>query len=298
MVVLLLLAGRAAGPLTVQFKHRRAARNPAAVIAAGGAKWYRNFMCTVVFMRRPDHDWPLILAANRDEMADRPWKPPARHWPDRPETIAGLDVLAGGSWLGMNDHGVVAGVLNRRESLGPDPRLRSRGELVLEALEHADAIAAAEALSHIDPEAYRSFNLFVADDRDACWLRSLGPGRARSVESLEIPEGVSMMTAFGLNAPDSARTARFLPLFEAARPPAPAGDWGDWPDLLARRDHDEAAGPREAMRVVTGGGFGTLSSSLIALGRPDENGPRAAWRFRDTASDTEWREISLESPPS
>ena len=41
-------------------------------------------MCTVVILRRPGHDWPLLLAGNRDEMKGRPWKPPARHWPDRP----------------------------------------------------------------------------------------------------------------------------------------------------------------------------------------------------------------------
>ena len=104
-------------------------------------------MCTVVFLRRPDHRWPLMLAANRDEMADRPWRKPGRHWPDRPDVIAGQDELAGGSWLGINDAGVVAGILNRKDSLGPDPALRSRGELVLEALDHADAVAASSPQS-------------------------------------------------------------------------------------------------------------------------------------------------------
>ena len=76
-------------------------------------------MCTLVLLRRPGHPWPLLLAANRDEMVDRPWAPPGRHWPDRPEVVAGLDRTAGGSWLGLNDHGVVAAILNRRGSLGP-----------------------------------------------------------------------------------------------------------------------------------------------------------------------------------
>ena len=70
-------------------------------------------MCTVVILRRPDHRWPVLIGANRDEMIDRPWKPPGRHWPDRPEVVAGLDILAGGSWLGINDWGVAAAVLNR-----------------------------------------------------------------------------------------------------------------------------------------------------------------------------------------
>jgi hypothetical protein len=131
-------------------------------------------MCTVVILRRPDHRWPILLAANRDEMLDRPWRPPARHWPDRPEVTAGLDELAGGSWLGLNDHGVVAGILNRMGSLGPAPGQRTRGELVLEALDNADAVAAAQALSALDPAAYRPFNMVVADNRDAYWLCNRG----------------------------------------------------------------------------------------------------------------------------
>ena len=102
-------------------------------------------MCTLVILRRPDHRWPVLIGANRDEMIDRPWQPPGRHWPDRPEVVGGLDSLAGGSWLGINDWGVAAAVLNRHGSLGPLPGRRSRGELVLEALDHADAVAAAEA---------------------------------------------------------------------------------------------------------------------------------------------------------
>ncbi|HSF93453.1 MAG TPA: NRDE family protein, partial [Thermohalobaculum sp.] len=122
-------------------------------------------MCTVVILRRPDHAWPIILGANRDEMAARPWKPPGRHWPDRPNVRAGIDELAGGTWLGLNDEGVVAGILNRRESLGPDERLRTRGELVLEALDHADAVDAVAALADLDGRSYRSFNMVVADNR-------------------------------------------------------------------------------------------------------------------------------------
>jgi uncharacterized protein with NRDE domain len=237
-------------------------------------------MCTVVFLRRPDHRWPLLLAANRDEMADRPWRNPGRHWPDRPEVTAGQDELAGGSWLGINDTGVVAGILNRKDSLGPDPALRSRGELVLEALDHPDAVAAAEALNELDPRSYRSFNLFVVDNRDGWWIRSLGPNGPRRVELRPIPEGLSMLTAWDLDAPQSARTRLFRPLFAAAPPPEPdAGRWEDWEALLASRDFEPGSGPGEAMTVVTTRGFGTLSSSLIALAQPGAPKPSRIWRF-------------------
>jgi uncharacterized protein with NRDE domain len=236
-------------------------------------------MCTVVFLRRPDHHWPLILAANRDEMEGRPWRPPGRHWPDRPDVVAGMDELAGGSWLGINDTGVVAGVLNRKDSLGPDPDLRSRGELVLEALDHVDAVDAAKALAELSPAAWRSFNLFVADNRDAYWLRSLGPG-SDQVELKEIPEGISMLTAWDLNAPASARTRHFLPQFQAAAAPDPEkDDWAAWQELMISQAFEADSSPSEAMRVTSDRGFGTLSSSLIALETQSITNSRKIWRF-------------------
>src|ERR1051326_426789 len=149
-------------------------------------------MCTLVILRRPEHDWPVIIGANRDEMIDRPALPPARHWPDRAEVLAGLDQLAGGTWLGVNDWGVAAAVLNRHGSLGPAAGQRSRGELVLEALDHADAVRAAEALSYLDPAAYRTFNLIIADDRDGFWLRHTC---GKPVEKRPLKDGLSMIAA-------------------------------------------------------------------------------------------------------
>ncbi len=237
-------------------------------------------MCSVVILRRPGGRWPLILGANRDEMADRPWRPPGRHWPDRPHVVAGMDELAGGSWLGINDDGVVAGVLNRKGSLGPAPGLRSRGELVLEALDHGDAVAAAEALAALDPRAYRSFNLVVADDRDAFWLRSLGPDGPPRVEVREIPAGVHMVTAYDLDDRSSPRIRRYLDRFRAARTPDPdGGDWRDWERLLASRIGAAGENDEGALCVATEFGFETVSSSLIALPGVDGRSRLPVWRF-------------------
>ena len=124
--------------------------------------------------------------------------------------IAGLDVLAGGSWLGINDWGVVAAVLNRTGSLGPAPGVRSRGELVLEALDHADAVDAAEALSHLEPDAYRTFNLIVADERDGFWLRHAG---GRRVEVHPIKEGLSLIAAGDIDDLGTRRLQLAKPAF-------------------------------------------------------------------------------------
>src|SRR5271155_1240534 len=197
-------------------------------------------MCTVVILRRPDDRWPVLIGANRDEMIDRPWKEPGRHWPDRPEVVAGLDMQAGGSWLGLNDWGVAAAVLNRTGSLGPAPGRRSRGELVLEALDHADAVTAAAALADLDPDSYRTFNLIVADERDGFWLRHAGGAR---IEVHPLKEGLSLIAAGDIDD---------------------RGDWNAWETLLGSTRAPPGEPATAAMRFRNDG-YGTVSSAIIAL---------------------------------
>lgn len=259
-------------------------------------------MCTLVILRRPEAAWPLILGANRDELEHRSWREPARHWPDRPEVLAGLDMSAGGSWLGVNDDGLVAAILNRPGTLGPKDGKRSRGELVLEALDHAEAKTAAEALKEINPDSYRPFNLVIADRFDAFWLRHAGSqpslrvrtskGLWRELDPLHmpghgdlglpgsgleapvndaailcqpIPDGLSMITAHDLNDPTSPLINHYRHRFEAAAVPDPgADDWEGWIGLLSdHRSPDDD--PRHAMTVVDAGAFKTVSSQLLAV---------------------------------
>lgn len=220
-------------------------------------------MCTIVILRRPQSTWPVLIAANRDEMANRPWMAPGRHWSDRPDVVAGMDQLAGGSWMGLNDTGVVAAMLNRIGTLGPQAGKRSRGELVLEALDHADAVDAAHALSDLDGRAYRPFNMLVADNRDAFWLRADG-GAHVSVHP--IGEGLHMLTAHDLDDPASPRIRAYAPRFAAAAIPDPEGsDWSGWQALLADGGTGNGNSEEAAMCFTQATGFGTVSSSLLAL---------------------------------
>jgi hypothetical protein len=252
-------------------------------------------MCTVVLLRRPGHDWPLILGANRDEMLSRPWTAPGRHWPDRPDVVAGRDDLAGGTWMGLNDAGVVACILNRHGTLGPQHGKRSRGELVLEALDHADAADAAAALSDLSVHAYRPFNMVIADNRDAWWL-ALRDGAAR-VQAQRVPDGLSMFTAGERNDMGEARIAAYLPRFEHAAPPDPdAGAWHTWAGLMAATQ--SAGSPYHAMTFALDSGFGTSSSSLLALPSPTAAHARRArpmWLFAPGRPDvTAYRPVALD----
>jgi len=235
-------------------------------------------MCTLVILRRPGHRWPVLIGANRDEMIDRPSKPPGRHWPDRPELVAGLDLLAGGSWLGINDWGVAAAVLNRHGSLGPSPGQRSRGELVLEALDHADAAAAAAALSDLDPEAYRTFNLIVADERHGFWLRHAGGPR---IERKPLKDGLSMIASGDLDDLVNRRLELALPAFRAWPVPEPDNDdWSSWQSLLGSTRAPPNEPSTAAMRFRTDG-YGTVSSALIAVPARGGTDLRPVFRFAE-----------------
>jgi uncharacterized protein with NRDE domain len=95
-----------------------------------------------------------LVAANRDERLSRKWEAPDRHWREFPDIIGGWDVVGDGSWFAVNESGLVASVLNRKGTLGPQLGKRSRGELVIEVLTHADVSISAEALAQINLDAY------------------------------------------------------------------------------------------------------------------------------------------------
>lgn len=213
-------------------------------------------MCTVVLAIRPGHDVPVLLAANRDERVDRAWDSPAAFWPDRPAVVAGRDRTAGGTWMGMNRHGVVATVLNRQGTLGPAAGKNSRGILPLIALDHPTATAAAAAITALDAGAWRGFNMVIADAHAGFFVRGLGSGHA---EAEVLGPGVHMVTAHEPNDPESPRVARHLARFRTALP-ASATDWRAWQDILG-----DTSGPAGTeINIPPRGGFGTVSSAFIA----------------------------------
>lgn len=246
-------------------------------------------MCTVITLLRPDHPWPLLLAANRDENVHRAWDPPGAWWPDHPGVVGGRDRDAGGTWMAHGPAGVVACVLNRPGSLGPAAGKRSRGELPLLAAAAPDAATAASRIAQLDAAAWRGFNLIIADRGGVFFLRGRGAGRP---EAMRLEPGLHMTTGFDPDSAESPRTQRHLPKFRAAAPPEPGmGGWGAWPTLLADR-----GGVRgEALNVPWEGDFGTVCSSLVALGAAGS----AQWQFSAGPPDrAAFRPVTLAAPPA
>jgi uncharacterized protein with NRDE domain len=215
-------------------------------------------MCSIILRLSPTG---TFIAANRDEILRRPWAPPAAHWPEHPGIIAGLDKTAGGTWMGLNAHGVMAAILNRHGTLGPAPGKLSRGALPLMALAHPTAAQAAEALSTLDAAAYRSFNLVIADQSAAYFCAGLE--RAHPAITKLTP-GTWMITSGEPNDVSLPRIARHLPKFEAAA-------FADWKSLLA----DNTPPLESALNIPETNGFATVSAAVLSL--PATGAP--SWEF-------------------
>lgn len=118
-------------------------------------------MCLIAWNWQPASDTPLLLLGNRDEFYARPTR--ALHWWDDGVVLAGQDLQAGGTWLGVSRSGRLAALTNVRAPGGMREGTPSRGELVAEFL-HEDS-SAAEFLQLLAPRAqdYNPFNLLVFD---------------------------------------------------------------------------------------------------------------------------------------
>lgn len=120
-------------------------------------------MCLLFVAWRRHPGFPLVVAANRDEFHARPASP-AAFWEDAPEVLAGRDLEASGTWMGVTRGGRFAALTNYREALPRDPALRSRGLLVGGFLT-GSARACDYCEQALDArDRYAGFNLFACDD--------------------------------------------------------------------------------------------------------------------------------------
>ncbi len=142
-------------------------------------------MCLLVVLSRTNPAQPLVFAANRDERLDRPAVPATVLSAESPRVLGGRDLLAGGTWLAVNEHGVVAGLTNRPSPGGRDETKRSRGELPLALVGHGDATGAVEDfVARIRSEDYNAAWLLVGD-RDSLYYLEVGESGPPVVQALD-----------------------------------------------------------------------------------------------------------------
>jgi len=234
-------------------------------------------VCLLIALFQALPDAPLLVAANRDERLDRPAVPVTVLREREPRILGGRDLLSGGTWLAVNDRGVVAGLTNQPAPDGRDPTKRSRGELPLACASHVSAAEAVKALvAHVDPASYNPCWMLVGD-RDALFAIAIGPGGSRpEVEQLGPGRYVLENAPIQAGSRKAAFVAELIEQALAERPdpgaPATAAALA-----TVLRDHrpavpeprTDAAGrvwsPALSAGCVHADGFGTRSSAIVTV---------------------------------
>lgn len=127
-------------------------------------------ICAIAWQILPNK--PLVLLANRDEFFERPTAP-LRHWDNTP-IVAGQDLMAGGTWLGINSNNQKwAVILNFREIIKDKPHfITSRGQIISEYLQsQMSPLSYAKSLNLME---FDGFNLIVGDRTQAVMLNNKG----------------------------------------------------------------------------------------------------------------------------
>ncbi len=212
-------------------------------------------MCIIAVAYRASARYPLIVAANRDELHARP-SLPANWWSDRPGVLSGRDLVAGGTWLGITTGGRFAAVTNIAGAPAA-PATDSRGILVGNFL--ATELPGARYVSAIAGERFGPFNLLLLDSTGLRHVSNAGPAST-------LGPGVHVFSnnTAGVAWPKVDRLAGDVLARIAAAEPAAA---------LTERLFDLLTGPAArgefasapASTFIVGDTFGTRSSSVIVI---------------------------------
>lgn len=228
-------------------------------------------MCLMAIAVESHSRYRLILAANRDEYFQRPTAP-ASFWEDVPQLLAGRDLQAGGTWLGVTTGGRLAAVTNYREPQRHGQHRRSRGRMVTDFL--AGNIPPQAYLETIrgEGEQYGGFNLIVGDREGIFYYSNRGDA------PLRISPGIHGLSNHLLDTPWPkvvAAKERLQRLLREDTPEPEAlfallSDTATFPDQLLP---DTGVGlERERLLsslFIAGSDYGTRSSTLILIDRDD-----------------------------
>ena len=234
-------------------------------------------MCTLALYYRVIPDYPLIVAANRDERFSRASASPKR-LKEKPLIFGGKDLVAGGTWLGVNEHGLMAAVVNRRVPGAATKHIpRSRGVLCLKMLRAESAFQAYEGLKREHGMSYQPFLLLVASVKSA--FVAYNSGKAINHASLDAGVHVFSNSSFCDATTKKVSHARelFLATLEPLKrrlAPTRLNDERVEADArassvkLLRRilsNHGPAVESREPKDsiCVHGDDYGTVSSSIV-----------------------------------
>jgi uncharacterized protein with NRDE domain len=150
-------------------------------------------MCLILMAWQAHPNYPLVLAANRDEFQSRAAAP--AHWWREPRLLAGRDLAAGGTWLGVTEDGRFAALTNYRDPTRQRPDAPSRGTLVTQTLAEPRPLEQQLLALQASASAYNGFNLLFGDTRHLAVYESV-PARGRL-----LPPGVYGLSNHLLDTP-------------------------------------------------------------------------------------------------
>ncbi len=151
-------------------------------------------MCLIFFAYKQHSDFPLILAANRDEFYARPTAPLA-FWEDAPNVLAGRDLLKGGTWLGVTRSGRFAAVTNFRDANQRQLDSQSRGLLVSDYLCGLDSPLSYLKMLRSRAHKFTGFNLLVGDHQELFYFAN------REMKIARLDPGIYGLSNRLLNTP-------------------------------------------------------------------------------------------------
>jgi uncharacterized protein with NRDE domain len=218
-------------------------------------------MCVLVVAFQLFSDAPLIVGANRDEVVDRPATSVTLLDPGPPRVLGGRDELSGGTWLAVNERGVVAGLTNQPLGEAKDPSKRSRGELPMALARHGTASMAVETfLGRFRPDDYNGCWLLVGDRTSLYFIDFTG-----SVEAAAVPlaPGLHVLE----NKPLGAPSPKVDLVVEALGTPADSEQvLAAFRNVLGDHRIPEGDERPHSANCVHLDGFGTRSSCLVRVG--------------------------------
>lgn len=232
-------------------------------------------MCTLAVAFQQHPGFSLVVAANRDEALGRPARGPFR-WPEG--FLAPRDEQAGGTWLGLNQHGLFVAITNR--FLGPrEQGRRSRGELVTQALLAKSAHEAHERVGAIDPRVYNGFHLLYADASAGFITWSDG----EKLHPVAMQPGLHVVTERSFGAEESRAE-----LVRAAWPKEPHAD-----RLMALLRLKGVQSPLDGTYVYAPDfNYGTRSSMVLKLAQASSERSQLWWAEGPPPEPPPFRELS------
>ena len=235
-------------------------------------------MCLLAVQYRLVPESPILVASNREEYFDRSCLPPAIQ-SGKPRVLCGIDQRTGGSWLGVNQSGLLVAICNRTTSR-PLFGQRSRGLLGLDLMRCSSSRKAVDkALAELERTRYEGCNIVLADAKEGYVIHA-----DEEVDVAEMQQGLNIIGARDLNDPRDQRVAMARRLLTLQTLDSPV-------KFLAVASKVFSRGPsgdgRPSM-VLRGNEHGTVSSSWIALGvKPRDaiyqcsSGPPDTSRYED-----------------